>query len=160
MSDNIRFIDAKPEHISIILDMIKALAEYEGMLDQVVATEEILNEWVFEKKKAEVILLEVEGVIAGFALLFYNFSTFLGRAGIYIEDLFVYPEYRGQGYGKKLFKKVAKLAATRGCGRVEWWCLDWNQPSIDFYKSMGAEVMDEWSVYRLTGENLKKLSES
>jgi len=158
MNNNIKFREANEEDTFKILEMIKGLADYENMSDQVVATEEILKEWLFEKKKAEVILLEVEGVTAGFSLFFYNFSTFLGKAGIYIEDLFVYPEFRKKGFGKMLFKEVAKLAVRRGCGRLEWWCLDWNQPSIDFYKAMGAKVMDEWSSYRLTGEELNKLA--
>lgn len=122
------------------------------------ATEENLKEWIFEKKKAEVIFLMEEDIEVGFALFFHNFSTFLGRAGLYLEDLFVLPEYRGKGYGKALFKELAKIAVERGCGRLEWWCLDWNKPSVDFYLSLGAEPMDEWTVYRLTGDTLKNLA--
>ena len=96
----------------------------------------------------------------GFALFFHNFSTFLGRSGVYLEDLYVYPEYRGRGYGKALLTKLAKIAVERGCGRLEWWCLDWNKPSIDFYMSLGAEPMDEWTVYRIAGDTLKKMAES
>ena len=129
------------------------------MLDEVVATEELLKEWLFEKKKAEVIFALEDGVEVGFALFFHNFSTFLGRAGIYLEDLFVKPEYRGKGYGKSLLKKLAQIAVERGCGRLEWWCLDWNKPSIDFYRSMGAEPMDEWTTYRISGDTLKKMAE-
>ena len=99
------------------------------------------------------------GVEIGFALFFHNFSTFLGRAGIYLEDLFVLPECRGKGYGKAILKELAKIAVERECGRLEWWCLDWNRPSIDFYLSLGAEPMDDWTVYRITGQTLIKLSE-
>ena len=100
-----------------------------------------------------------EGAEVGFALFFHNFSTFLGRAGLYLEDLFVYPEHRGKGYGKALIKELARIAVNRGCGRLEWWCLDWNQPSIDFYRSLGAVPMDEWTVFRVAGETLKQLAE-
>ena len=145
--------------IPTILGFIRALAVYEHMEDQVVATEELLREWLFEKKKAEV-LLAVEGDTAvGMALFFHNFSTFLGRAGIYLEDLFVLPEYRGRGYGKGLLKHLARIAVERGCGRLEWSCLDWNQPSIDFYRSMGAVPMEGWTVYRLTGDTLTAAAE-
>lgn len=149
---------AEEKDISKILYFIKALADYEKLLNEVIATEEILKEWIFEKKKAEVIFLMEDKKEVGFALFFHNFSTFLGRAGLYLEDLFVLPEYRGKGYGKALLKKLASIAVERGCGRLEWWCLDWNKPSIDFYKSLGAEPMDEWTVHRLTGETLKNLA--
>ena len=144
---------------AIILGFIKALAEYEKMSDLVVADEALLREWIFEKKKAEVIFAVEDGKEVGFALFFHNFSTFLGRAGIYLEDLFVLPEYRGRGHGKSLIRELAKIAVERGCGRLEWVCLDWNQPSIDFYRSCGAAPMDEWTVYRLTGETLKAMAE-
>ncbi|MBR2398122.1 MAG: GNAT family N-acetyltransferase, partial [Clostridia bacterium] len=121
---------------------------------EVVATEELLTEWIFDKKKAEVLLLEVENKPVGFALFFHNFSTFLGKAGIYLEDLFVKKEYRGKGYGKALLKELAKIAVKRGCGRLEWSCLDWNKPSIDFYLSLSAKPMDEWTIYRLQGQDL------
>lgn len=150
----IQFRFATPQDIPQILTYIKGLAEYEKMSDQVVATEELLQEWLFNKKKAEVLLAEYQGNPAGFALFFHNFSTFLGRAGIYLEDLYVLPEYRGKGLGKGLLKKLAAIAVERGCGRLEWSCLDWNQPSIDFYRSMGAVPMEEWTVYRLTGQTL------
>jgi GNAT superfamily N-acetyltransferase len=143
----------------MILHFIRDLAEYEKMADQVVASEELLREWIFEKQKAEVLFVCEEGKELGFALFFHNFSTFLGRAGIYLEDLFVLQEYRGKGYGKALLKKLAQIAVERGCGRLEWSCLDWNSPSIDFYRSLGAIPMDDWTTYRLTGETLKKLSE-
>ena len=142
-----------------ILYFIKQLAEYEKIYDEVVATEDLLEEWIFEKKKAEVIFAMENEKEVGFALFFHNFSTFLGRAGIYLEDLFVLPEYRGKGYGKGLLKQLAKIAVQRGCGRLEWSCLDWNKPSIDFYLSLGAIPMDEWTVYRLTGDTLTKMAE-
>ena len=141
------------------MDFILSLAEYEHMADEVVATVELLEEWLFDKQKAEVIFVCEDSVEVGFALFFHNFSTFLGRAGIYLEDLFVKPEYRGRGYGKALLKKLAKIAVDRGCGRLEWWCLDWNKPSIDFYRSMGAVPMDEWTTFRITGDTLTKMAE-
>ena len=153
----IRF--ATENDCALILHFIRDLAEYEKMADQVVASEELLREWIFEKQKAEVLFVCEEGKELGFALFFHNFSTFLGRAGIYLEDLFVLPEYRGNGYGKALLKKLAQIAVERGCGRLEWSCLDWNSPSIDFYRALGAIPMDDWTTYRLTGETLKKLSE-
>lgn len=153
----IRF--ATENDCALILHFIRDLAEYEKMADQVVASEELLREWIFEKQKAEVLFVCEEEKELGFALFFHNFSTFLGRAGIYLEDLFVLQEYRGKGYGKALLKKLAQIAVERGCGRLEWSCLDWNSPSIDFYRSLGAIPMDDWTTYRLTGETLKKLSE-
>ena len=149
------FRPAVPGDEGLILEFIRALAEYERMSDQVVATRSLLREWIFEKHKAEVIFAASEGREVGFALFFHNFSTFLGRAGIYLEDLFVLPEERGKGYGKALLKELARVAVERGCGRLEWSCLDWNRPSIDFYtKRMRAVPMDQWTVYRLTGETL------
>ena len=156
--NNFTIRQANINDVSTILSFIKALAEYEDMSDQVVATEELLKEWLFEKKKAEVLLAMEGDKPVGFALYFYNFSTFLGRAGIYLEDLFVIEEYRGKGYGKALLKELARIAVSQGCGRLEWCCLDWNQPSIDFYLSLGARPMDDWKQYRLTGETLKKLA--
>ena len=156
--DNIRFRFATENDTALILDFIKALAEYEKMSDEVVATEEILREWVFEKKKAEVIFALEDGKEVGFALFFHNFSTFLGRAGIYLEDLFVKPEYRGRGYGKGLIRELARITVERGCGRLEWCCLDWNKPSIDFYLSLGATPMDIWTTYRLTGDGLSSFA--
>lgn len=154
----IRF--ANENDTPIILEFIKALAEYEHMSDDVVATPELLREWIFEKKKAEVIFAVEDGKEVGFALFFHNFSTFLGRAGIYLEDLFVLPEYRGKGYGKALLKYLAQTTVERGCGRLEWCCLDWNKPSIDFYLSVGAKPLDDWTTYRMAGEELKSFSES
>ena len=141
-----------------ILGFINKLAEYEHMEDQVVANTSLLEEWIFDKNKANVIIAEEDGIPAGFALYFYNFSTFLGRAGIYLEDLFVLKEHRGKGYGKGLITKLAEIALDEGCGRLEWSCLDWNTPSIDFYKSIGAVPMDEWTVYRLTVPEMEKLT--
>ena len=140
-----------------ILSFIKGLAEYEHMADDVVADVPTLEHWLFDEKKAEVLFAVEDGVKVGFALFFHNFSTFLGRAGIYLEDLFVKPEYRGRGYGKGLLTKLSEIAVERGCGRLEWWCLDWNTPSIEFYKSMGAVPMDEWTTFRIAGETLQKL---
>ena len=150
---------AKKEDCGIILNFIKELAIYEKMLDQVVATEELLGEWIFEKEKAEVIFAVVDGKEVGFALFFHNFSTFLGRAGIYLEDLYILPEYRNHGYGKAMLKELARITVERGCGRLEWSCLGWNKPSIDFYLSLGSTPMDEWTVYRLTGDSLLKMAE-
>lgn len=155
---NLEFRFATPDDTQTILFFIKQLAEYEHMSDEVVATEELLNEWIFENKKAEVIFAVEDGREAGFALFFHNFSTFLGRSGIYLEDLFVLPEYRGKGYGKALLKELARIAIERECGRLEWCCLDWNKPSIDFYLSLGAKPMDEWTTYRVTGQTLKDLA--
>ena len=157
--NNIDFRYAEEKDSALILKFIKELAEYEHMSDEVIATEELLKEWIFENKKAEVIFALEDGREVGFALFFHNFSTFLGRAGIYLEDLFVKPEYRGKGYGKGLLKKLAQLTLERGCGRLEWACLDWNKPSIDFYLSLDATPMDEWTVYRLTGDTLRKMAE-
>lgn len=149
---------ATENDVATILGFIKALAEYEKMSDLVVADENLLREWIFEKKKAEVIFALENGKEVGFALFFHNFSTFIGRAGIYLEDLFVYPEYRGKGHGKRLIKELARITVERGCGRLEWCCLDWNKSSIDFYKSLGAVPMDEWTIYRLTGNSLSELA--
>lgn len=157
MSTSFRY--ACKDDAGLILDFIKSLASYEKMADEVVATEELLKEWIFEKKKAEVIFLMEDEKEVGFALFFHNFSTFLGRSGIYLEDLFVKPEYRGKGYGRAILKKLASIAVERGCGRLEWWCLDWNEPSINFYLSLGAEPMDEWTTYRIAGDTLVKLAE-
>lgn len=144
---------------ALILQFIKELADYEKMLNEVVATPEILEEWIFDKQKAEVIFAMEGATEVGFALFFHNFSTFVGRAGIYLEDLFVRPEHRGKGYGKALLQQLAKIAVERGCGRLEWVCLDWNQPSIDFYKSLGAVPMDDWTIYRIAGPRLKEFAE-
>ena len=145
---------------ALILRFIRGLAEYEHLADQVVADEETLRREIFDRKGAEVLFALEDGKEVGFALFFHNFSTFLGRSGLYLEDLFVWPEYRGRGYGKALLKQLAVIAVERGCGRLEWVCLDWNQPSIDFYKSLGAEPQSDWTIYRLTGNTLTALAES
>lgn len=156
---NFTFRYAQRPDCPLILDFIKALADYERMRDQVVADRALLEEWIFDKNKAEVIFVMEDGQELGFALFFHNFSTFLGRAGIYLEDLFVKPEHRGRGCGKALLKKLAAIAQERGCGRLEWSCLDWNTPSIDFYRSLGAVSMDDWTTFRVTGDILDKLAE-
>ena len=142
---------------ALLLRFIRDLAAYEKMSDRVVATEELLREWIFEKQKAEALFVCDGEREVGFALFFHNFSTFLGRAGIYLEDLFILPEYRGKGYGKALLKKLAQITSERGCGRLEWSCLDWNEPSINFYLSLGAVPLDDWTTYRLAGEKLKDI---
>lgn len=152
------FRQAQRNDIPLILKFIKDLADYEGLLDEVVADEATLEEWIFNRKKAEVIFAMEGDTEVGFALFFHNFSTFLGRAGIYLEDLYIMPEYRGKGYGKALLSKLAQIALERGCGRLEWWCLDNNTPSIDFYLSLNAEPMDEWTVYRIAGDTLTELA--
>lgn len=154
MEKKLTFRKAERADVPLVLRFIRELADYEKMLDEVVATEALLEEWLFDKEKAEVIFVLEGGEEAGFALFFHNFSTFLGRAGIYLEDLYVRPVYRGCGYGKALLKELARIAVTRGCGRLEWWCLDWNRASIDFYLSMGAEPMADWTVYRISGDAL------
>ena len=151
---------AEEADVALILQFIRQLAEYEKLLDQVVADEALLKEQLFQKQQAEVIFALEDGKEVGFALFFHNFSTFLGRSGLYLEDLFVLPEYRGKGYGKALLAKLAQIAVERGYGRMEWSCLDWNQPSIDFYKSLSACPMDEWTVYRLTGKTLQDLAQT
>lgn len=159
MNNNLTFRSAERKDAALILRFIKELAEYEKMLHEVVADGPTLETWIFDQKKAEVIFAVEDGKEVGFALFFHNFSTFLGRAGIYLEDLYVRPEYRGKGYGKAILRKLAQIAVERGCGRLEWWCLDWNKPSIDFYLSLGAEPMSDWTVYRIAGDTLKQLAE-
>lgn len=159
MNNNLTFRSAERKDTALILRFIKELAEYEKMLHEVVADGPTLETWIFDQKKAEVIFAVEDGKEVGFALFFHNFSTFLGRAGIYLEDLYVRPECRGKGYGKAILRKLAQIAVERGCGRLEWWCLDWNKPSIDFYLSLGAEPMSDWTVYRIAGDTLKQLAE-
>ncbi len=137
-----------------IMFFIKALAVYEKMEHLVVATEADIKKWVFEEKLAEVIFAVSDGIEVGFAFYFLNFSTFQGRAGIHLEDLFVLPEHRGKGYGKALLKTLAKICAERGYGRLEWTCLDWNTPSIEFYEAFGAKKLSEWLIFRLEGDAL------
>lgn len=159
MENKLTFRYAVRKDIPLILQFIRDLAEYEKLLDEVVADEATLEEWIFDQEKAEVIFAMKEGKEVGFALFFHNFSTFLGRAGLYLEDLFVLPEYRGKGYGKQILQKLAAIAVQRKCGRLEWWCLDWNQSSIDFYLSLGAEPMSDWTVYRISGDTLQDLAQ-
>ena len=154
---NFRYADRKD--VPLILRFVKELADYEKMQNEVVADEKTLEEWIFDRQKAEVIFALEDGKEVGYALFFYNFSTFLGRAGIYLEDLYVQPEYRGRGHGKALLKTLASIAVERGCGRLEWSCLDWNRPSIDFYLSLGAQPMSGWTVYRLAGDTLLNFAE-
>lgn len=155
---NFKYRYAEDKDISLILMFIKSLAEYEKMSNDVVADEKKLKEWLFDKEIAEVIFALEDEKEVGFALFFHNFSTFIGKAGIYLEDLFVLPKYRGKGYGKGLFKTLAKIAIERGCGRLEWCCLNWNKPSIDFYLSMGAKPMSDWTTYRISDQALNDLS--
>ena len=154
----VTFRFAVEQDTPLILEFIKELADYEHLLDQVAADEATLADQLFQKKNAEVLFALENGREVGFALFFHNFSTFLGRSGLYLEDLFVRPEYRGKGYGRAILQKLAAIAVERGCGRLEWWCLDWNKPSIDFYRSLGAQPMDEWTVYRLAADTLKALA--
>lgn len=158
METNFAIRQATEEDTPLILQFILDLADYEHLRGEVVADESTLKTWIFEKHGAQVILAEENGEPVGFALYFHNFSTFLGRCGVYLEDLFVKPEHRGKGYGLALLKRLAAIAVEEGCGRLEWWCLDWNKPSIDFYRSLPAEPMDEWTVYRVAGENLANLA--
>lgn len=153
-----KFRFATINDVDKILEFIKELAEYEKMSDQVVADADLLRKWVFEEKKAEVIFALEDGNEVGFALFFHNFSTFLGKSGLYLEDLFVKPQYRGNGYGKGLLKELARIAVERDCGRFEWVCLDWNKPSIDLYLSLGAEPLEDWTIYRMSGKALQDFS--
>ncbi len=152
--NSLEFRIATKEDTKLILQFIKELADYEHMLDAVIATEELLEEWLFDKKVAQVLFPTLDGKEIGFALYFFNFSTWIGKAGIYLEDLYIQPEYRGKGYGNKTLQKLAQVAVENNCGRLEWCCLDWNKPSIDFYLSKGAEQMSDWTTYRLSGETL------
>ncbi len=156
--NNFRIRKAEVEDINTIYKLITGIAEYEKMLDDVVNTPEMIKEWIFDKKTAETYIGEEDGIPVGFILFFHNYSTFVGRAGIYIEDLFVIKEKRGKGYGKLLLSFAAHTAKERNCGRMEWTCLNWNKPSLDFYESIGAEKMTEWTTHRLFGENLSCLA--
>jgi GNAT superfamily N-acetyltransferase len=153
-----RIREAAEEDVPLILSLIRELAEYERLSDEVVATEDGLRGSLFgERRYAEVLIAEHDGAPAGFALFFHNFSTFLGKPGIYLEDLYVRPEFRGSGIGRQLLVKLAHLASERGCGRLEWSVLDWNEPSIGFYMQLGAVAMDDWTIYRVSGHALRKL---
>jgi GNAT superfamily N-acetyltransferase len=159
-SDAIKIIPAIERDVPLVLSFIRKLAEYEKLSHQVVVTEELLREALFgERRAAEVVLAYVGDAPAGFALFFHNFSTFVGRAGIYLEDLYVEPAHRGKGLGKALLAHVAKVAVERRCGRFEWAVLDWNTPAIDFYRSLGAVPLDDWKLFRLSGEALDRVAE-
>ena len=151
--------EAQPGDEGLVLSFIRQLAEYENLLDQVEADEATLRHSLFERKAAHALIAEENGEPIGFALYFYNFSTFIGRPGLYIEDVFIRPEYRGKGYGKAIFRHLANVALKEGCGRMEWTCLDWNEPSLRFYRSMGAVPMEEWTVQRLSQAQLRKVAE-
>ena len=148
---------AGPEDVGLVLSFIRQLAEYEKMLEEVTADEQTLYHSMFVKRAANALILEEDGKAIGFALYFFNFSTFLGLPGMYVEDVFIQPDHRGKGYGKAVFCYLAKIAVEENCGRMEWTCLDWNEPSIGFYLSLGAEPQSEWTTYRLTGEALNAL---
>lgn len=150
---------AQPSDSKTIYNLIYQLAVYEKLENDVVTTPEELQKQIFENNFAEVLIGEENGIPVSFALYFFNFSTFLGKPGLYLEDLFVEPDYRGKGYGKKLLIELAKIAKEKNCGRMEWSVLDWNTPSIEFYKSLGAKPMDEWTVFRLTKDAINNLSE-
>ena len=157
--ENFRLRTTEEKDVPLILSFIKKLAEYEKMSDDVVTTEEVLRESLFVRKVAEVIIGEYNNQPVAFAVFFHNFSTFVGKPGIYLEDLFVLPEMRGKDMGKLILSYIAKLCVERNCGRLEWACLDWNEPSIKFYKKMGAVPMDEWSVYRVSDDALTELAD-
>lgn len=154
-----KIVSAKENDVPIILKMIKELAEYEGLLDEVTATEEDLTESLFEQKQAQVLLVEEADEVIGFALYFINYSTFIGRGGVYLEDLYVRPSYRGSGAGKALIKKLAQIAVETGGQRLQWWCLKDNTSSLDFYEHMGAKQQDDWVVLRVSGIELEELAE-
>ncbi len=152
---------AAPEDVGLILSLIKDLADYERLSQEVRASEDDLARWLFsDKPVAEALIAEHGGSPVGFALFFHNFSTFLGRPGLYLEDLYVRPESRGKGVGKLLLKELARIAKDRGCGRLEWAVLDWNEPAIRFYEALGAKALSDWTVFRLTGEDLTRLANS
>jgi GNAT superfamily N-acetyltransferase len=157
--ESLRIEPAGADDVPIILSLIKALGEYERLSHEIVATEDGLRTWLFgERPAAEVVLAYAGDAVVGFALFFHNFSTFLGRPGLYLEDLFVIPEWRGRGIGKRLLVHLAALAVERGCGRMEWSVLDWNEPALRFYERMGARVMEEWKLCRLTGDRLARVA--
>lgn len=156
--DSCRLRVAVPEDVPVILAFIKELAVYEKMLDQVAATEGILNDSLFVKKAAKALIVEYGGKPVGYAIFFYNFSTFTGKPGIYLEDIYVTPAMRGKGFGKSVFRWLANHAKEQGCARMEWSCLDWNEPSRKFYRGLGAVSMDDWTVFRLTEKEIDLLA--
>lgn len=150
---------ARPDDVPTILTLIRELADYEKLLHEVQADPEALHDHLFGDNPAiEVLIAEWDGEVAGFALFFHNYSTFLTKTGLYLEDLYVKPAHRGRGIGKALLAELARLAVERGCGRLEWSVLNWNAPAIGFYRSLGAQAMDEWTVYRVSGDNLRRLA--
>jgi GNAT superfamily N-acetyltransferase len=158
-SPHISIRAAVPADAPLILSLIKELADYERLTHEVSADVDELARWLFgDAPKAEVLIGEVDGTPAGFALFFHNFSTFLAKPGIYLEDLYVRPEMRRKGLGEALLRRLAEMAMQRGCGRLEWAVLDWNEPAIAFYKGLGATPMNEWTVYRVSGDSLKRLA--
>ena len=159
--ENFKIRPARVEDVPVILELIRDLATYERAPNEVTATEGQLVDVLFGERPAAEVLLVFEGESpVGFALFFHNFSTWLGRPGLYLEDLFVKPEKRGKGYGRALLVELAKIARDRGCGRMEWAVLDWNEPAIKFYRALGAKPMDEWTVFRLTPEEIAKLADA
>ena len=157
--ENLKIRETSEEDCGLILSFIKEIAEYEKMSDEVIASEESLKESIFKNNRAEAVILELDEKPIGYALFFYNFSTFIGKSGLYLEDIFIKKDIRGKGIGKEVFKFLVKKAKEEGCKRVEWSCLNWNEPSIKFYKSLGAVPMDEWTIYRLTEKEINRLSE-
>ena len=147
---------ARPDEAGVVLDLIRQLAVYERCENDVVADEATLRQSLFVERSAEVVFAEEDGIVVGFALFFHNFSTFVGRKGLYLEDLFIVPEKRGRGYGKAFLKHLAQLAVQRGCGRMEWICLDWNAPALKVYRSIGAKPLSDWTVQRLDEAALKR----
>ena len=154
---SLKFRMAERGDTQLVLSFIRGIADYEKLSGEVIATREVLERSLFDEHRAEVLFAMEDGTEVAFALFFHNFSTFVGRVGLYLEDLFVLPEYRGRGIGQALLKELAKIGTERNCGRMEWVCLDWNEPSIAFYKGLGARAMDDWTLYRLSGDALKRL---
>lgn len=151
---------AQSSDTPLLLQFIHELAEYERLSDHVIATEDSLRQWIFgARPAAEALICECDGEPAGFAVYFYHFSTFVGRPGLYLEDLYIRPRFRGRGLGRAVLRHLAQLAVARGCQRFEWAVLDWNQPAIDFYRSLGAEPMSDWRIFRLAGEALRQLGQ-
>ncbi len=160
MLESINLRKAVESDINLIVGFIREIAEYEKMLNEVIATKDEVYESIFKRKEAEVLIIEKDSNPIGYVVYFFNYSTFIGRTGFYLEDIYIKPKYRGNGYGKKVFKYLTKLAYEKGCHRMEWSCLNWNKPSIEFYKSLGAVPMSEWTVYRLTRDKFKDVYES
>lgn len=155
--ENLKLRKTSEDDANLILSLIKEIAEYENMSDDVENNEELIKEVVFKDKRAEVLIIELDNTAIGYCLYFYNYSTFTGRAGLYLEDIFIYPKYRGKGIGKQAFKVLAQIAIENKCLRMEWCCLNWNTPSIEFYKGMNAKAMSEWTTYRFTINEIDNL---